>query len=160
MASLGDLDWSRELELVCPVNKLGTVNLYTINRHGGLDDSGSPALLGAIRPQVIVVNNGPRKGLGVHDNRVKPIADAAAALYEPNSYLRLTKTPGVQDVWQLHLSMADSDPTHNAAPEKIANLQEGGQDQGNFIHATVLANGTFTMINPRTGFTRTYKANN
>src|SRR5262245_12892017 len=31
-ASLGDLDWSRELELACPVNKIGTVNLYTINR--------------------------------------------------------------------------------------------------------------------------------
>src|SRR5215510_3157292 len=33
MATLGDLDWSRELELVCPVNKLGRINLYTINRH-------------------------------------------------------------------------------------------------------------------------------
>ena len=61
-ASLGDADWSREMELACPVNKLGTVNLYTINRHGGLDNSGAPALLGAIKPQVIVVNNGPRKG--------------------------------------------------------------------------------------------------
>ncbi len=34
-ASLGDLDWQRELELACPVNKLGTVTVYTINRHGG-----------------------------------------------------------------------------------------------------------------------------
>ena len=55
------------MELACPVNKLGTVNLYTINRHGGLDNSGTPALLGAIKPQVIVVNNGPRKGLGATD---------------------------------------------------------------------------------------------
>ena len=44
-ASLGDADWSREMELACPVNKLGTVTLYTINRHGGLDNSGAPALL-------------------------------------------------------------------------------------------------------------------
>ena len=64
MATLGDADWSRELELACPVNKLGRINLYTINRHGSLDNSGAPALLGAIQPQVIVVNNGPRKGLG------------------------------------------------------------------------------------------------
>ena len=25
-ASLGDADWSREMELACPVNKLGTIN--------------------------------------------------------------------------------------------------------------------------------------
>src|SRR5213594_789203 len=101
-ASLGDLDWQRELELACPVNKLGTVTLYTINRHGGLDDSGAPALLGAIRPQVIVVNNGPRKGLGASDDRVKPITVAGVkpAPYERNAYLRMAKTPGVQDVWQ------------------------------------------------------------
>src|SRR5579872_4813263 len=74
MASLGDLDWSREMQLVCPVNKIGTVDLYTINRHGTLADSGSPALLGAIHPQVIVVNNGPRKGLGQRDDRAKPVA--------------------------------------------------------------------------------------
>src|SRR5262249_52538172 len=73
LATLGDLDWQRELELVCPVNKMGPVTVYTINRHGGLDDSGSPALLGAIKPQVIVVNNGPKKGLGATDDRVKPI---------------------------------------------------------------------------------------
>ena len=40
----GDLDSSREMEMACPVNKLGTVNLYTINRHGGLDDSGAPGV--------------------------------------------------------------------------------------------------------------------
>lgn len=156
MASLGDLDWSRELELVCPVNKLGTVNLYTINRHGTLADSGSPAILGAIRPQVIVVNNGPRKGLGQRDDRARPIANPNAAPYERNSYLRMVKTPGVQDVWQLHLSMLDNDPAHNAVPEKIANLEEGAQDQGNFIHATVRQDGTFTVTNPRTGFSKTY----
>ena len=109
MASLGDLDWSRELQLVCPVNKLGTGNLYTINRHGSLTDSGSPALLGALLPQVIVVNNGPRKGLGQRDDRVKPIEVPGAVAYERNSYLRMAKTSSVEDVWQLHLSLLDSD---------------------------------------------------
>lgn len=156
MASLGDLDWSRELQLVCPVNKLGTVNLYTINRHGTLADSGSPALLGAVRPQVIVVNNGPRKGLGQKDDRAKPIPVPGAAPYEQNSYLRMVKTPGVQDVWQLHLSMLDSDPAHNAKPDLIANLKEGADDQGNWIHASVSADGRFTIDNPRTGFRKTY----
>ncbi|OLE85568.1 MAG: hypothetical protein AUF79_16455, partial [Crenarchaeota archaeon 13_1_20CM_2_51_8] len=45
LASLADLDWQRELELVCPVNKIGSVTVYTINRHGALDNSGTPALL-------------------------------------------------------------------------------------------------------------------
>jgi len=158
MATLGDLDWSRELELACPVNKLGTVDLYTINRHGTLADSGSPALLGAIRPQVIVVNNGPRKGLGQQDDRAKPIAAPGAAPYERNSYLRMVKTPGVQDVWQIHLSLLDSDPAHNAAQDKIANLEEGAADQGNWIHASVGRDGKFTISNGRNGFSKTYTA--
>ena len=156
MASLGDLDWSRELQLVCPVNKLGTVNLYTINRHGSLADSGSPAILGAIKPEVIVVNNGPRKGLGQRDERSKPIPVSGAQPYEQNSFLRMAKTPGVQDVWQLHLSLIDSDPAHNTKPEMIANLADGGQDQGNWIHASVSADGKFTVDNPRTSFRKSY----
>jgi len=157
-ASLGDLDWQRELELACPVNKLGTVTLYTINRHGGLDDSGAPALLGAIRPQVIVVNNGPRKGLGASDDRVKPItvAGVTPAPYERNAYLRMAKTPGVQDVWQAHLSLLDSDPAHNTVRDMIANLEEGPGDQGHWIHASVGRDGRYTITNGRNGFGKTY----
>ena len=158
MASLADLDWSRELQLVCPVNKLGTVNLYTINRHGTLADSGSPALLGAIKPQVIIVNNGPRKGLGQRDDRAKPVPVPGAQPYEKNSFLRMVKSPGVEDIWQLHLSLLDSDPAHNTKPERIANLVEGGQDQGNWIHASVSPDGKFTVDNPRTGLHKTYSS--
>lgn len=158
MASLGDLDWSRELQLVCPVNKIGTVNLYTINRHGTLADSGSPALLGAIRPQVIVVNNGPRKGLGQRDDRAKPIPVPEARPYTANSYLRMATTPGVQDIWQLHRSLIDPDPGHNSKPDLIANMDEGAQDQGNWIEASVSSDGSFTVSNPRTGVSKAYRA--
>ena len=159
-ASLGDLDWQRELELACPINKLGTVTVYTINRHGGLDDSGAPPLLGAIRPQVIVVNNGPRKGLGASDDRVKPITvpGVTPAPYERNAYLRMAKTPGVQGVWQAHLSLLDRDPAHNTAPDMIANLEEGAADQGHWIHASVGRDGVYTMTNGRNGFSKTYTA--
>ena len=61
---LGDLNWERELELSCPINKLGTVTLYQTTRHGSLDGAGAPPHLYALRPQVIVANNGSRKGLG------------------------------------------------------------------------------------------------
>ena len=156
-ASLGDLDWSREMELACPVNKLGTVNLYTINRHGGLDNSGAPALLGAIKPQVIVVNNGPRKGLGARDDRMRTINTPGAAPYEPNSYLRMKGTPGVEDVWQGHLSMIDSNPAHNTPRNMIANLEDNTVDHpGNAIDATVTRDGKFTITNARTGFSKTY----
>lgn len=158
MASLGDLDWSREMQLACPVNKIGTVNLYTINRHGTLADSGSPALLGAIHPQVIVVNNGPRKGLGQRDDRAKPTAVPGARPYEANSYLRMATTPGVEDIWQLHLSLIDRDTAHNTKPELIANMDEGAQDQGNWIEAAVSGDGSFTVTNPRTGFSKSYRA--
>ena len=158
LASLGDLDWQREMELACPVNKLGTVTLYTMNRHGSLDGSGAPALLGAIRPQVIVVNNGPRKGLGQRDNNAKPVEvpGVTPAPYERNSYLRMAKTPGVEDVWQGHLSLLDSDPAHNTARDMIANLEEGATDQGNVIHASVGRDGRFTVTNSRNGFSKMY----
>lgn len=156
-ASLADLDWSREMEMACPVNKLGTVNLYTMNRHGGLDNSGAPALLGAIKPQVIVINNGPRKGLGQTDNRVQPLPGNSAP-YERNSYLRLAKLPGIEGIWQGHLSLLDKDPAHNTAPDMIANMDEGAADQAHAITATVAADGKFTVTNARNNFSKTYTA--
>lgn len=159
MATLGDADWSRELELACPVNKLGHINLYTINRHGSLDNSGAPALLGAIRPQVIVVNNGPRKGLGQKvDVKYVTRPGETPASYELNSYLRLAKLPGVEGIWQLHKSLLDADAAHNTAPDMIANLDEGAADQGHTITAAVSADGTFTVTNSRNGFAKTYRA--
>jgi beta-lactamase superfamily II metal-dependent hydrolase len=156
-ASLGDLDWSREMELACPVNKLGTVNVYTINRHGGLDNSGAPALLNAIKPQVIVVNNGPRKGLGARDERTRVINTPGTAPYEPIAYLRMKGTPGVEDVWQGHLSMIDSNPAHNTSRDMIANLEDNTVDHpGNLISASVGRDGRFTITNARNGFSKTY----
>lgn len=156
-ASLSDSDWSREMELACPVNKLGHVNLYTINRHGGLDNSGAPALLGAIAPQVIVLNNGPRKGLGQKVANTK-IINADYTPYETHSYLRLAKLPGIEGVWQGHKSMIDPDPAHNTAPDMIANMDEGAGDSGNPITATIAADGKFTITNARNNFSKTYQA--
>ena len=143
--------------MACPVNKLGHINLYTINRHGGLDDSANPALLGAIRPQVIVLNNGPRKGLGQTVKDAKPI-NANYTPYETNSFLRLMKNPGIEGVWAEHLSMIDKEPSHNASPDMIANLEEGAGDQGNGISAVVGSDGKFTLTNARNRFSKTYTA--
>src|SRR5437899_10256123 len=61
---LGDLTWDKEMMLACPTNKLGTVTLFQATHHGFFNGfSGAPAHVWALKPQVVVVNNGPRKGL-------------------------------------------------------------------------------------------------
>jgi competence protein ComEC len=158
LLNLADLDWEREMALVCPVNQVGTITLYHSSRHGGLDDSASPALLGAIKPQVVVMNNGPRKGLGQTDTTTKSTTPGGMRPYEKNSYLRLAKTPGVEDIWQGHLSLIDSDPNHNTSQNQIANLEDTANCKGNWIKASVAPDGKFTITNGRNGFSKTYTA--
>jgi len=158
--NLIDLDWAKEMELACPVNKLGEVTLYQTSRHGSLDGSGAPALLYAIKPQVIVVNNGPRKGLGQVDATVKSLASPgkSAAPYEKNSYQRLAKIPGLEGIWQEHRSLLDANPDHNTAVDMVANLEDTPDCQGNSIKAAVGPDGKFTVTNGRNGFTKSYAA--
>jgi hypothetical protein len=158
--NLIDLDWYTDMELACPVNKVGEVSLYQSSRHGGLDDAGSPPFLGAIKPQVIVVNNGPRKGLGQVDARVKPmtVPGQQAAPYEKNSYLRMAGLPGIEGIWQGHLSLVDKDPRHNTSQDMIANFEETADCKGNEITASVGPDGKFTVTNGRNGFSKTYVA--
>jgi len=158
LLSLADLDWQKEMELSCPINKVGQVTMYTVSRHGGLDDSGAPAFVGAIRPQVAVMNNGPKKGLGQTDDRAKPIAIPGTAPYEKNSYLRLAKNPGIEGIWQMHLSLIDQDPAHNTARDMIANFEDTPDCKGNGISASVGADGKFTVTNSRNGFSKSYTA--
>jgi hypothetical protein len=75
-----DIDWGTEMLLACPINKVGQVTVFQTGRHGAGDGANAPGFIGAIKPQVVVVNNGPRKGLGATDDRVKPISQAKEAL--------------------------------------------------------------------------------
>src|SRR5216117_1107534 len=47
---LGDLTWNQEFELNCPVNRIGTVDLFVASRHGQ-SSSNSEALAHAVRPR-------------------------------------------------------------------------------------------------------------
>jgi competence protein ComEC len=58
---LGDLTRDKEMELVCPINKLGAVDIYIISHHGWYQSS-SPAFLNAIAPRVAIMDNGAKKG--------------------------------------------------------------------------------------------------
>ena len=157
--ALIDLDWEKEMELVCPVNRLGQLTIYQTGRHGSFDDAGAPALLGAIRPQAVVMNNGPRKGMGQTDaaKSANPPGKNVAP-YERNAYLRLAGTAGVEDIWQAHLSLIDPDPHHNTAENMIANLEDTADCKGNWIKATVDRDGKFTVTNGRNGFSKSYVA--
>jgi hypothetical protein len=59
--NFGDLTWNREGRMMCPNNPIGTVDLYLTSHHG-LDRSGSAALVHALQPRAVVMNNGTRKG--------------------------------------------------------------------------------------------------
>lgn len=145
---LADLDWQKEVELVCPVNRIGAVSIWQAGRHGALEGAGAPAFLASITPQVIVVNNGPRKGLG----GPSPGAQKAASIH----YDRLAKVPGIEGIWQGHRSLLD--PDHNTAEEMIANLEDSAECRGHWMKASVARDGTFTVTNGRNQFSKTYRA--
>ena len=147
---LGDLNWEMEVELSCPINKVGEVTLYQTSRHGAWDDAGSPTHLYAIKPQVIVVNNGPRKGLGGTSPGFSEVSTA--------HYDRMAQSPGIEGIWQGHRSLLDPDPAHNTSEDMIANLEETAEGNGHWIRASVSQDGTFTVTNSRNGFSRTYTA--
>src|ERR1700761_7812216 len=57
---LGDNSWNNELSLLCPVNKIGKVDVYFVTQHG-MDLSSSPPTA-ALEPLVALMQNGPMKG--------------------------------------------------------------------------------------------------
>ncbi len=61
---LGDLTWNHEGRLMCPNNKLGTIDLYLVSHHG-INQSSSPALVHGPQPRVAIMNNGTRKGAAI-----------------------------------------------------------------------------------------------
>jgi len=147
---LGDLDWEKEMELGCPINRLGQVTIWQAGRHGALDGAGAPGLLYAIKPQVVIVNNGPRKGLGGGSaGSPKPVTQ---------HYQRIAKTPGIEGIWQGHLSLLEKDKASNTADDMIANFEESADCKGHWIRASVTPDGTFTVTNSRNGFSKTYAA--
>jgi len=137
---VGDLTWDREMMLGCPMNKVGEVSLLQATHHGFSNgQSGAPALIWSLKPQVVVVNNGGRKG------------------FSNGGYETIAKIPGIEGIWQGHKG-AMNDADHNTAEDMIANLEEGAADKGNWIKASVSSNGKFTVTNNRNKYTKSYTA--
>jgi len=58
---LGDLTKNKEFELMCPNNRIGTIDAFMALHHG-VNTSTSEVMMHAVRPRVAVINNGTRKG--------------------------------------------------------------------------------------------------
>jgi beta-lactamase superfamily II metal-dependent hydrolase len=137
MLDMGDLTWNKEKDLVCPANKIGTVDLYLVSHHG-MNMSGSPQFVHALHPKVALMNNGPRKG------------------GSPEIWQTIHDTPGVQDLWQLHFAVAGG-KDHNSADSVIANLDETNVCSGHWIRVEALRDGSFKLYNSRNKFEQSYK---
>jgi beta-lactamase superfamily II metal-dependent hydrolase len=157
---LGDLTWNKEFDLMCPANRIGTVDLFVVSRHGQ-SSSNSEALVHAIRPRVAIMNNGTRKG------------------GQPDAMRILHAAPGLEDLWQVHFSLLSGqeytvpgmfianpfdDQPPNMPVAAMTLPQQGAppapQHDGaaHWIKLSAQADGSFTVTNSRNGFSKRYAA--
>ena len=148
---LGDLTWNKEHALVCPNNLLGQIDAY-VTTHHGLNLSGPPALVHAVRPRVAIMNNGPRKGAS------------------REAWTTIRTSPGLVDLWQLHYAVrrpgnpafherSESGGEEFNVPEPfIANLDENASHAPAYsLKVSARRDGSFSVTNARNGFTKAYR---
>ena len=160
---LGDLTKNKEFELMCPNNRIGTVDLF-LGLHHGQDSSNSEVMIHATRPRVAIMNDGTRKG------------------GQPEVMKVLHSSPGLEDLWQIHFSQL-SGQEYTVPGMFIANLLDeplaampvspiappppgssappapAHNGPAYWIKVTAQMDGTFTVTNARNGFAKTYVAN-
>ncbi|HYW42383.1 MAG TPA: MBL fold metallo-hydrolase [Bryobacteraceae bacterium] len=138
MLDLADLEWFYDRKLMCPVNRIGTVDVYQVSIHGQ-DKGVSPALAQALHARVAIMGNGPRKGGA------------------PQTWQTLRGAPGLEDIWQVHYSLLGTKET-NPPDDYIANPDTACQ--GKWIKLSARPDGGFTVTNSRNGFSKTYPPRN
>ena len=157
---LGDLTWNKESDLMCPVNRLGTVDLFVVSHHGQAI-SNSEVLMHALAPRVAIMNNGTRKG------------------GQPDAMKVMFSSPGLEDLWQIHFSLlsgqeytvpgmfiangVDEQPpampiaaTVAPAPGPGAPPPPAHNGPAYWIKVSARDDGSFTVTNARNGFSKTY----
>jgi competence protein ComEC len=160
-AHLGDITKNKEFDLMCPTNRLGSVDVL-LGLHHGQSSSNSPVLVKALHPRVAIMNDGTRKG------------------GEPETMQTVHSSPGLEDLWQMHFSLLSGqeytqpgmfiantvdDPqpampvAPMAAPQPGPNTPPPPAHNGTayWIKLSAQQDGTFTVTNTRNGFSKTYK---
>lgn len=158
---LGDLTVDKEFELVCPANRIGTVDVL-LGLHHGQDTSNSQPFVHAVQPRVAVMNNGTRKGGW------------------PVVMRTLYSAPGFEDLWQMHFSLLSGqeytapglfiangvDDQPSAMPIAPIPLPQPGSNappppvhsgRAYWIKIAAQEDGTFTVTNARNGFSKVYR---
>lgn len=131
MADFGDLTMKREIALLCPENRVGKVDVFVTDHHGG---ETSKAVEG-LAPRVAIMNNGARKG------------------GDPKGWKVVKESPGLEDLWQLHYSMAGENAA-NSPDTFIANVEE--HCEGKYLKLSAESSGAFTVFNARNKYSKTY----
>lgn len=90
-------------------------------------------LVYALHPRAAVMNNGAKKG-GASD-----------------SFQILHKSPGLEDLWQLHYALDAKDL--NSPDQLIANPDE---TTAHYLRVTARPDGSFTITNSRNGYHKEY----
>ena len=132
---LGDLTWNKEMELLCPTNMVGRVDVFFVTGHG-MNLSSSPPT-GAFDPLVALMQNGSMKG------------GDEAVIKTVDSY------PDLQGFWREHYTVRY--PDLNGDPNYIANLNQQ-PDQGYPISVDITPRGQITVANGRNQFSKVYHA--
>jgi beta-lactamase superfamily II metal-dependent hydrolase len=158
---LGDLTKNKEFELMCPNNRIGTVDVM-LGVHHGQATSNSETIIHALRPRVVIMNNGTRKG------------------GEPETMRSLFTSPGLEDLWQMHFSLLSGqeytvpgmfiangvDEQQQTMPIAALTPPPAGPNAppapahngtAYWIKASAQQDGTFTVTNARNGFSKTYR---
>jgi len=161
---LGDLTKNKEFELMCPNNRIGTVDVL-LGLHHGQASSNSEVAVYALHPRVAIMNDGTRKG------------------GEPEVMKTVHSSPGLEDLWQLHFSLL-SGQEYTVPGMFIANTVDDQQPsmpiaavpapapgpgatpapvhngKAYWIKLSAQQDGSFTVTNARNGFSKTYKVGN
>ena len=137
---LGDLTKDKERPLVCPVNKVGHIDLLVVSHHGW-EQSSSPVFINALKARVAIMDNGEKKGGST------PVLQTFKA------------APGLETLWQIHYSKEGGE-ANNTAPEYIANLLSASKDDDKGYGFDVVASkdGSIDVTNQRTSQTKHYPA--
>ena len=157
----GDLTRDKEFELMCPTNRVGTVDVL-LGLHHGQDTSNSIPFIHGLEPRVAIMNNGTRKG-GL-----------------PNVMKALYSSPGFEDLWQMHFSLLSGqeytapgmfiangiDEQQEAIPVAPMPLPQPGPNvppppahngRAYWIKLSAQEDGSFTVTNARNGFSKVYR---
>jgi beta-lactamase superfamily II metal-dependent hydrolase len=133
---LGDLTKNKEIALVCPNNPLPHIDLYLATHHG-FNQSNSRAIVDAIAPRVVIMNNGAHKA------------------GSPEAWQTIHESPGLEDLYMVHTAEG-SDAAHNSPEALIANPKGSTAPDGQYFKVVAHSDGSFSVTNSRTGATKEY----